>query len=176
MNAWAWMSAVAVGGAIVAGCTTPPRAADELAAVPARAAKDSALGRCRDSRNVDLGRLTDVVADPEDPADRINDGVTAVARDSAFRVIAMTDNDDGLPTGYHGTLHATAVAIIDTLGRTVRGSVVVTQSDGMEVTRAVCEAFPHMRFHPARDGGRKVRALYREEFVFYILQDRADRS
>ena len=155
----------------LAGCAPGPRAADELAAVPARAAKDSTVGRCIETRNVDIGALGDVVEDPQQPAKRIEDGVDAVARDSVYRVVAMTlSPDDDPPFMQHGALRATAVAIIDTSGRVVGGSVVVTESDDMALTRGICEAMPHMRFRPAEENGRKARALYREEFLFYRVR------
>jgi hypothetical protein len=160
---------------VLAGCASGPRPADELAALPARAAKDSTIGRCADARNVDIGPINDVVENPEHPAQRIDDGVDAVARDSAYRVVAMTlSPDDDPPFMEHGALRVTAVAIIDTLGHPVKGSVVVTESDDAALTRGICETFPHMRFHPAHDNGRKVRALYREEFVFYRVRSRFD--
>lgn len=158
---------------VVAGCASAPRPADELAAVPARAAKDSTIGRCADSRNTDVGSITDVVTDPERPAVRIENGVDAIARDSAYRVIAMTlSPDDDPPFTGHGAMRVTAVAIIDTTGHPVKGSVVVTESDDAALTRGICEMMPHMRFHPAQNEGRKVRALYREEFIFYRVRNR----
>jgi hypothetical protein len=51
---------------------------------------------------------------------------------------------------------------------------VVTESDDPALTRGICEALPHMRFRAAEDDGRKVRALYREEFVFYRVRSRYD--
>lgn len=166
---------VVLASLALAGCASAPRPADELAAVPARAAKDSTVGRCIETRNVDIGAINDVVEDPQQPAKRIEDGVDAVARDSAYRVVAMTlSPDDDPPFMQHGALRATAVAIIDTAGRVVRGSVVVTESDDMALTRGICEALPYMRFHPAQQNGRKVRALYREEFVFYRVRSRFD--
>lgn len=160
---------------VLAGCASSPRPADELAAVPARAAKDSTIGRCADSRNTDIGALTDVVTDPERPATRIENGVDAIARDSAYRVVAMTlSPDDDPPFNEHGALRVTAVAIIDTAGHPVTGSVVVTASDDAALTRGICEMMPHMRFHPAQNEGRKVRALYREEFIFYRVRSRFD--
>jgi hypothetical protein len=156
---------------VLAACASGPRPADELAAVPARAAKDSTVGRCVEMRNVDIGAIGDVVEDPSQPAKRIEDGVDAVARDSAYRVVAMTlSPDDDPPFLNRGALHATGVAIIDTTGRPVPGSVVVTASDDMALTRGICEAMPRMRFRPAQVNGRKVRALYREEFTFYRMR------
>jgi len=156
---------------VLAGCASAPRPADELAAVPARAAKDSTVGRCAEARNVDIGAINDVVEDPEVPARRIENGVDAIARDTAYAVVAMTlSPDDDPPFTNHGALRAAAVAIIDTSGRPVTGSVVVSESDDMALTRGLCDAVPHMRFHPALQNGRKVRALYREEFVFYRVR------
>jgi hypothetical protein len=164
---------VSLASLVLAACASSPRAADELAAVPARAAKDSTVGRCIETRNVDIGAIEDVVEDPQEPAKRIENGVDAVARDSAYRIVAMTlSPDDDPPFLDHGALRATAVAIIDTAGRAVRGSVVVTASDDMVLTRSLCEAVPHMRFRPALENGKKVRALYREEFVFYRVRSR----
>jgi hypothetical protein len=158
---------------VVSGCASAPRPADELAAVPARAAKDSTVGRCADSRNVDIGSIADVVEDPERPAERLKNGIDAVARDTAYRVVAMTlSPDDDPPFLDHGALRVTAVAIIDTSGHPVAGSVVVTDSDDPALTRGICEALPHMRFRAAQNGGRKVRALYREEFTFYRVRSR----
>lgn len=164
---------VALTSLALINCVSTPRPADELAAVPARAARDSTVGRCIETRNVDIGSIGDVVEDPQQPAKRIENGIDAVARDTAYRVVAMTlSPDDDPPFTDHGALRATAVAIIDTAGHPVPGSVVVTESDDMALTRGICEAMPHMRFRPAQDNGRKVRALYREEFVFYRVRSR----
>lgn len=158
---------------VLAGCASGPRPADELAAVPARAQKDSTIGRCADSRNTDIGSIADVVENPERPATRVENGVDAVARDTGYRVVAMTlSPEDDPPFGDHGALRVTAVAIIDTTGRPVKGSVVVTESDDAALTRGICEMMPHMKFRPAQNGGRKVRALYREEFIFYRVRSR----
>jgi hypothetical protein len=160
---------------VVAGCASAPRPADELAAVPARAAKDSTVGRCAESRNVDIGPIGDVVADPERAPQRIENGIDAIARDTAYRVVAMTlSPDDDPPFQDHGALRVTAVAIIDTAGHPVPGSVVVTDSDNPALISGICETMPHMRFRPAWSGGRKVRALYREEFLFYRVRSRFD--
>jgi hypothetical protein len=160
---------------VLAGCASAPRPADELAALPARASKDSTIGRCADSRNVDIGAISDVVSDPERPAVRIENGVDAIARDTAYRVVAMTlSPDDDPPFGEHGAMRVSAVAIIDTTGHPVKGSVVVTESDDAALTRGICEMMPHMRFRPAQNDGRKVRALYREEFIFYRVRSRFD--
>ncbi len=160
---------------VLAGCASAPRPADELAAVPARVAKDSTIGRCADSRNADIGSIADVVTDPERAPVRLENGVDAVARDTAYRVVAMmVSRNDDPPFGDHGAMRVTAVAIIDTTGHPVKGSVVVTASDDAALTRGICEMMPHMRFHPAQHEGRKVRALYREEFIFYRVRSRFD--
>ena len=162
---------VVLASLVLVSCASTPRPADELAAVPARAAKDSSVGRCAEARNVDIGAIGDVVEDPQVPAKRIENGIDAVARDTDYSIVAMTlSPDDDPPFVNHGALRATGVAIIDTTGRPVPGSVVVTESDNMALTRGLCEAMPHMRFRPAQVNGRKVRALYREEFVFYRLR------
>jgi hypothetical protein len=129
------------------------------------------VGRCAEVRNVDIGAINDVVSNPERPAKRLENGVDAVARDTDYTVVAMTlSPDDEPPFTHHGVLRATAVAIIDTTGRPVAGSVVVTESDDMALTHGICDAMPHMRFRPAQENGRKVRALYSEEFVFYRVR------
>jgi len=162
---------VALASLVLAGCASAPRAADELAGLPTRAAKDSTVGRCAEARNVDIGAINDVVSDPQQPAKRLENGVDAVARDTDYSVVAMTlSPDDDPPFTHHGALRVTAVAIIDTAGRPVAGSVVVTASDDMALTRGICDAMPHMKFRPAQERGRKVRALYSEEFVFYRVR------
>lgn len=157
-----------VGCAMALGCASA-NPADELAGIPQAAAKDPSLGRCAETKNVDIGSVEDVVEQPGHPASRIDNGVEAVARDSQFRVIAIGYGDEYHNVVFPSAMYVTGVAIIDTAGHPVKGSLVITKSDGLPLSKGLCEAFPHMVFHPARDNGRKVRSLYRETFVFYRL-------
>jgi hypothetical protein len=156
--------------AVVAGCRTASPA-DELAKIPAAAAGDSSLGRCPGNDAVyTQAQLADVVAQPTHPAERVPNGVVPVAIDIHYRLVAMGSDMD-LAAALHRTAYVTAVAIIDTAGTVLPGSVVITESDGYDMSRAVCSAMPHMAFTTARDQGKKVRALYREEFELYRTLD-----
>jgi hypothetical protein len=154
----------------VAGCRTASPA-DDLAKIPTVAAGDSSLGRCPGNDAVyTQAQLADVVAQPSHPAERVANGVVPIAVDSKFRLVAIGSDED-LTSAIHRTAYVTAVAIIDTAGAVVPGTVVITESDGYDLSRAVCTAMPHMAFTPAHQDGRKVRALYREEFELYRTLD-----
>jgi len=56
--------------------------------------------------------------------------------------------------------------VVDTLGRVELGSFKVIRSDHDLFTAAVRSALPAMRFLPAEVGGRKVRQVVRQPFVF----------
>jgi len=148
------------------GCASGPRPADELAALPAAAARDSALGRCPGSQRLDIGPVADVVTDPQHGVRRIDDP-TPVIFDSTDHVLVRALGRPYSQYFVPGATYATAVAIIDTAGRVVPGSVVVTQSDGMQATRSVCATVPLLEYKAARQDGRKVRALYSEQYVFF---------
>jgi CBS domain-containing protein len=164
----------ALGGwaavAVAAGCRTASPV-DDLARLPTAAAGDSALGRCPGSDAVyTQAQLADVMSKPARAAERVLNGVVPVAVDNHNRLVAIGSDHD-LTSALHRTAYVTAVAIVDTAGAVVPGSVVITESDGYDLSHAVCTAMPHMQFTSARDGGRKVRALYREEFELYRTLD-----
>jgi len=56
--------------------------------------------------------------------------------------------------------------VVDTLGRVELGSFKVIRSDHDLFTAAVRSALPAMRFLPAEVGGRKVRQVVQQPFVF----------
>lgn len=56
--------------------------------------------------------------------------------------------------------------VVDTLGRVESGSFKVIRSDHDLFTAAVRSALPAMRFLPAEVGGRKVKQLVQQPFVF----------
>jgi hypothetical protein len=142
-----------------------------LAKLPKAAAEDSSLGRCPGNDAVyTQAQLSDVMPQPSHPAERVANGVVPIAIDSKFRLVAIGSDQD-LTSAIHRTAYVTAVAIIDTAGAVVPGTVVITSSDGFDLSRAVCTAMPHMAFVAARDDGRKVRSLYREEFELYRTLD-----
>jgi hypothetical protein len=156
--------------ALVSGCKTASPA-DDLARIPQAAAGDSALGRCPGNDAVyTQAQLADVLAQPTHPAERVANGVVPVAIDSKYRLVAIGSDQD-LTSAIHRTAYVTAVAIIDTAGAVLPGTVVITASDGYDLSRAVCTAMPHMAFTAAREDGRKVRSLYREEFEMYRTLD-----
>jgi hypothetical protein len=154
----------------VAGCRTASPA-DDLAKLPTAAAGDSSLGRCPGNDAVyTQAQLADVMPQPSHPAERMANGVVPIAVDSKFRLVAIGSDQD-LTSSIHRTAYVTAVAIIDTTGAVVPGSVVITESDGYDLSRAVCTAMPHMAFTSGQNDGRKVRSLYREEFELYRTLD-----
>lgn len=156
--------------AVVAGCRTASPA-DDLARIPQAAVGDSSLGRCPGTDAVySQAQLADVMPQPSRPAERVPNGVVPVAVDIHYRLVAIGSDDD-LTSALHRTAYVTAVAIIDTAGAVLPGSVVITESDGYDLSHAVCAAMPHMTFTAARDQGRKVRSLYREEFELYRTYD-----
>jgi protein TonB len=68
--------------------------------------------------------------------------------------------------GIAGTVLAEFV--VDTTGRVESGSFRVIESDHEQFTQAVRQALPRMRFYPAEIGGRKVKQLVQQPFVFAI--------
>jgi protein TonB len=56
--------------------------------------------------------------------------------------------------------------VVDTLGRVESGSFKVLRSDHDLFTASVRSALPAMRFLPAEVGGRKVKQLVQQPFVF----------
>jgi len=56
--------------------------------------------------------------------------------------------------------------VVDTLGRVESGSFKVIRSDHDLFSAAVRSALPAMRFLPAEVGGRKVKQLVQQPFVF----------
>jgi len=56
--------------------------------------------------------------------------------------------------------------VVDTLGRVESGSFKVIRSDHDLFSAAVEEAVPAMRFFPAEVGGRKVKQLVQQPFIF----------
>ena len=58
--------------------------------------------------------------------------------------------------------------IVDTTGRVEAGSLVVLETDHELFTASVRAALPAMRFAPAEAGGRKVRQLVEQRFVFEL--------
>ena len=170
MRGLAFVLSSAAALAVVAGCRTASPA-DELAKLPGVAAGDSSLGRCPGNDAVyTQAQLADVVPQPMHAPERVPNGVVPVAIDSHSRLVAIGSDMD-LAASLHRTAYVTAVAIIDTAGAVLPGSVVITESDGYDMSRAVCTAMPHMAFTAARDQGKKVRALYREEFELYRTLD-----
>jgi hypothetical protein len=164
----------ALGGwaavAVAAGCRTGSPA-DDLAKIPTAAAGDSSLGRCPGNDAVyTQAQLADVVPRPTHPAERVLNGVVPIAIDNHYRLVAIGSDHD-LTSALHRTAYVTAVAIVDTAGAVVPGTVVITESDGYELSHAVCTSMPHMAFTPAREEGRHVRSLYREEFELYRTVD-----
>jgi len=159
---------VAAMAVIVPACASAPvRPADELASLAAASAKDSALGRCPDSRGVDIGPVDDVVASPQHGAQRLDNGKRPTVDDTTTGLRLEGIGTPWSKYNFPDARHATAVAIIDTTGHAVTGSVVITKSDGMAITRGLCAVFPQLVFEPATENGRKVRALYRETFAFF---------
>ena len=76
---------------------------------------------------------------------------------------------------YPAALEATRVAgtvtarfVVDTLGRVEPGSVRLAGSDDPRFADAVRRVLPRHRFHPARVGGRAVRQLVEQPFVFAV--------
>jgi len=160
--------ALTATAALMAACASAPvRPADELASLAAASAKDSALGRCPDSRTVDIGSVDDVVASPQHGAQRLDNGKRPMVDDTTTGLRLEGIGAPWSKYNFPDARHATAVAIIDTTGHAVTGSVVITKSDGMAITRGLCAVFPQLVFEPAMENGRKVRALYRETFAFF---------
>jgi protein TonB len=58
--------------------------------------------------------------------------------------------------------------VVDTTGRAETNTFKVLKSDHDQFTQAVRNALPGMRFYPAEVGGRKVKQLVQQPFVFNI--------
>jgi protein TonB len=70
--------------------------------------------------------------------------------------------------GVEGTVLAQFV--VDTTGRAETNTFKVLKSDHDQFTQAVRNALPGMRFYPAEVGGRKVKQLVQQPFVFNIAK------
>jgi protein TonB len=60
--------------------------------------------------------------------------------------------------------------VVDTTGRVERGSVRVLSSAADAFVVSVRDALAGTRYHPALVGGRRVRQLVRQGFVFSLTQ------
>jgi TonB family protein len=60
--------------------------------------------------------------------------------------------------------------VVDTTGRVEGGSLRVISSTAQPFVVSVCDALKATRYHPALVGGRPVRQLVRQQFVFSLTQ------
>ena len=58
--------------------------------------------------------------------------------------------------------------VVDTTGRVERGSIKILKSSHDLFTNSVQSALGGMRFYPAEVGGRKVKQLVQQPFVFNL--------
>jgi TonB family protein len=74
---------------------------------------------------------------------------------------------DLITLGVQGMVQATY--IVDSTGLVDTASFEVVASDDLRFTESVREALAHMRFRPAKRGGKTVRQLVEQKFRFRIL-------
>jgi TonB family protein len=74
---------------------------------------------------------------------------------------------DLIALGVQGMVQATY--IVDTTGMVDTASFEVVSSDDLRFTESVREALAHMRFRPAKRGGKTVRQLVEQKFRFKIV-------
>jgi hypothetical protein len=126
----------------------------------AAAQGNPAVGPCAGADPIDSAMKVNVVAKPDRKPRRQND---IVVEDSHFHMLSM-DNQDKNPDG--PTKWVVATGIVDTTGYVDPKTANITQSSNIELSHAVCDAFVKVAFSPALLKGQKVRAPYKERFVF----------
>jgi hypothetical protein len=147
--------------ATLLGAQDVKEAAKQQAAIE-RAARDG-VGPCRGATVPDSALLSTVVAKPDAKPRRLPVGPGVTVDQGAFRLATPDDqfhNMEGHPR------RVGVMAVIDTTGQVVPGTVAITSSSSGELAQAVCEAFPGMKFKPAKKGNALVLAQYEEKLEF----------
>jgi hypothetical protein len=128
-----------------------------LVSVNAAAQSNPAVGPCAGADPIDSAMKGDVVAKPDRKPRRQGD---IVVQDSHFRMLSTDDQTEG-PKKW-----VVATGIVDTTGYIDPKTANITQSSSIALSHAICEAFVKVAFSPALEKGQKVRAPYKERFVF----------
>jgi hypothetical protein len=126
----------------------------------AAAQGNPAVGPCAGADPIDSAMKGDVVAKPDRKPRRQGD---IVVEDPHFRMLSATDQDANTDTPKKWVV---ATGIIDTTGFVDPKTANIVQSSSIPLSHAVCDAFVKVAFAPALLKGQKVRAPYKERFVF----------
>lgn len=126
----------------------------------AAAQHNPAVGPCAGADPIDSAMKGDVVAKPDRKPRRQGD---ITVQDSHFHLLSIEDQDKDTGTPRKWIM---ATGIVDTTGYVDPRTANITQSSSVELSHAVCEAFVKVAFSPAVMKGQKVRAPYKERFVF----------
>jgi hypothetical protein len=126
----------------------------------AAAQGNPAVGPCAGADPIDSAMKGNVVAKPDRKPRRQGD---IVVEDPHFRMLSV-DEQDKSPEG--ATKWVVATGIVDTTGYVDPKTANITQSSSISLSHAVCDAFVKVAFSPAISKGQKVRAPYKERFIF----------
>jgi hypothetical protein len=121
------------------------------------------IGRCPDKPAPDSATLAGVIAKPDKKPRRLDSNIQITAGQGAYRLETPDDqfhNVEGHPR------RVGVMAVIDSTGRVLPGSVTITSSSSGELAMAVCRAFADLRFRPGQKGGAMVFAPYSETLEF----------
>jgi hypothetical protein len=126
----------------------------------AAAQGNPAVGPCAGADPIDSAMKSDVVAKPDRKPRRQNE---IAVEDPHFHMLSIDDQDKDTGTPRKWVV---ATGIVDTTGYVDPKTANITQSSSIELSHAVCDAFVKVAFSPAMQKGHKVRAPYKERFVF----------
>jgi hypothetical protein len=140
-----------------------------LVLAPALLRAQDAKGPCPGSVGLDSA-LQGYVTKPDRKPHRQADGVELTVDDGSFVLVTPTNEGRDFYNG-GATKVVRMVAVVDTTGMLDSTSVAITESPSPALTNAVCAAALRMRFDPATQGGRKVRAVYKDWFTFRAQYD-----
>lgn len=131
-----------------------------LIAATAAAQGNPAVGPCAGADPIDSAMKGNVVAKPDRKPRR--DGAVVV-QDSHFHVMSIEDQDKNTDGARKWVV---VTGIVDTTGFLDPKTANITQSSTITLSHAMCDAIVKVAFSPALEKGQKVRAPYKERFVF----------
>lgn len=126
----------------------------------ASAQGNPAVGPCAGADPIDSAMKGNVVAKPDRKPRRQGD---IVVEDSHFHMLSIDEQDKNTEGPKKWVV---ATGIVNTTGYVDPKTANITQSSSVALSHAVCDAFVKVAFTPAVEKGQKVRAPYKERFVF----------
>ena len=134
-----------------------------IVSATAAAQSNPAVGSpCAGADPIDSAMKGNVVAKPDRKPRREG---AIVVQDSHFHMMSVDQQEQDKNTD-GPKKWVVATGIIDTTGFVDPKTANITQSSDIALSHAVCEAFVKVAFSPAVEKGQKVRAPYKERFIF----------